>query len=129
MSKVNKEKARQFKKDNGEIAKLTEDEFQQVVEVFKILSNWDKDLFLEAYNGAKLKLRILRPEDTKNAVGKEIFVSILVKEEIQTKAFDFYYKLEKVKLLGSAKKGSELTIEGIDGKPIEIENRRVFFQS
>lgn len=129
MSKDSKEQIRQFKKDSGEVVEMSEEEFQQIVDVFKILSNWDKELFLEAYNGAKLKLRILRPEDAKKAVGKDIFVSILVKEEIQTKAFDFYYKLEKVKLLGAAKKGSELRIEGIDGKPIAIENRRVFFES
>lgn len=126
---MSRENKRQIKKDNGEIVEITDEEFQDVVEVFKILSNWDKELFLEAYNGSKIKLKLLLPEIVKQYVDKYIFISIMVKEEVQTKHYDVYYKLEKVKLLSSKKKGEELVVEGMDGKPIEIENRRVFFEA
>lgn len=127
MSEDSKSKKRQFKMDNGEVVKITEEEFQNVVDFFKILSNWDKELFFEAFSGLKVKLKVLSPEIAKQFVGKHILVAIMVKEEIQTKHYDVYYKLEKVKLLSSKKKGEELTVEGVSGKPIEIENRRVFF--
>lgn len=128
MAEDSKSKTRQFKKDNGEIVRITEEEFQNVVDFFKILSNWDKDLFLETFNGSKLRLKVLRPELATQFVGKQVFVAIFVKEEVQAKHYDVYYKLEKVKLLSLKKKGEELTIQGLDGKPIEIENRRVFFE-
>lgn len=121
-------KKRQFKQDNGEIVEITEEEFKNAVSVFKILSDWDKDLFFDAYNGVKLKMRMLKPEDAKQFVGKHVYIAIFVKEEVQTKFYDTYYKLEKVKLLRSLKKGNELSIEGITGKEIEIENRRVFVE-
>ncbi len=107
---------------------MTEEEFQRVVDYVKILSNWDKELFVEAYNGTNLKLRILVPEEAKKFVGKYVYISMYVKEEIQSKTYDVYYKLEKVKLCSIAKKGNELTIEGLDGKAIEIVNRRVFVE-
>lgn len=125
---MSREKVRQFKKDNGEVVEMTEHEFQQVVEFFKILSNWDKELFIEAFNGSKIKLKLLIPNIVKKYIGKYVFISIMVKEEIQAKHFDVYYKLEKVKLLSSKKKGEVLAIEGVDGKSIEIDNRRVFFE-
>lgn len=127
VSEDSKAKLRQFKMDNGEVVKITEEEFQNVVDFFKILSNWDKELFFEAFSGSNVKLKALSPQLAKQFVGKHILIAIIVKEEIQTKHYDVYYKLEKVKLLSSKKKGEELTIEGLDGKPIEIENRRVFF--
>ncbi|MEQ1723475.1 MAG: hypothetical protein ABL930_09885 [Pseudobdellovibrio sp.] len=126
MPKESNEIKRQIKKDNGEVVEITEEEFQNVVSLFKLLSDWDKDLFFDAFNGVKLKMRMLKTEDAKKFVGKYVYIAIFVKEEVQTKSYDAYYKLEKVKLLASFKKGEELKIEGIDGKPIEIENRRVF---
>ena len=123
------EKKRQIKKDNGEVVEITEEEFQNAVDVFKLLSNWDKELFFDTFSGTKLKLRMLKPEDAKQYVGKHVYIAIFVKEEVQTKFYDAYYKLEKVKLLRALKKGHELSIEGINGKDIEIENRRVFVES
>ena len=128
MNEPNRTAVREMKLKNGEIVKLTEEEFQNVVSVFKILADTDQRIMMEAVNGSQIKLGRLLPDKLKNHIGKEIFVAVAVKEEIQLKHWDFYYKLERVKLLGLNRKTKEIRIETPRKESIEIEPRGIFIE-
>ncbi|HEX7676210.1 MAG TPA: hypothetical protein VF412_18680 [Bdellovibrio sp.] len=120
---------REFKIENGDVIKLTEEELQRVVDVFKLLSSMDNKIMMEAVNGSKVDLARLGPEKVKDYVGKYIFVAITVKEQVQLKHWDFYYKLERVKLLGIDRKTKNIRIEMQGKKSIEIEPRGIFVEA
>lgn len=126
MREANRTTEREMKLENGEVIKVTEEEFQNVANVFKILAETDQRIMMEAVNGSKVKLARIGQEKVKDYVGKDIFVAIVVKEEVQLKQWDFYYKLEKVKLKGLNRKTNEVRVETPAGQSIEIEPRGIF---
>lgn len=128
MERMSKTNLREYKKENGEVIKLTEEEFARVVDVFKILLEQDQKLIKEALNGSKLELKPIPLSKIKDHVGKNIFVAIQVKEEIQSNFYDFYYKLESVKLENYNSKDQLLRIKTYSDLSAKIEPRGIFFQ-
>ncbi len=123
-----KQQKREFKIENGEIIRLSEEELESAVNVFQILRKCDNHLLLEALNGSKIKLRRLMDEEIKIYVGVPIFIAIHVKEEIQMKHWDFYYKLEKVTLDSYSVKTKLCSIKTHRQDKIEIEARNIFVE-
>lgn len=128
MNEPNRTHDREMKIEIGDIIKMTEQEFQNVVDLFKMLADADRKIMMEAVNGSKTRLGKLGAEKFKDYIGKDIFIAIAVKEELQTKQWDFYYKLEKVKLLGVNRKTKELRIETTRKENVEIEPRDIFIE-
>ncbi|MEQ1723479.1 MAG: hypothetical protein ABL930_09905 [Pseudobdellovibrio sp.] len=122
------EKKRILKKENGEIVTIQEADFQKFVDSFRILEDWDKEVFFDSSNGQKLKVRRLKSENANQYAGKHVYISIFIKEQIQGNFYDAYYKLEKVKVRRVLSNGGKLVITGIDGREIQIENLMVFVE-
>ena len=71
MDQVDKTRIREMKLANGEIVKLTEEEFGRVVDVFRLLLDADRSLLLEATNGSKLNLIPLRQGEVRKKSWQE----------------------------------------------------------
>lgn len=112
--------------ENNEAIKLTPDELQQVVDYFSTLRKWDNELFHDTFNNAKIKLRPLFIDELKDFIGKKIWIAVTVKETVQMKDWDFYYKLETTVLKKVNKKLNTVIIEDPTNKEMEIEVRRLF---
>ena len=129
LTETNRTTEREMKLENGDIIKITEQEFQNVVDVFKMLTKTDHKIMMEAVNGSKIKLAKVESEKVKDFVGKDVFIAVTVKEQVQLKHWDFYYKLERVKLLGINRKTKEVRIETPSGESVELESRGIFVET
>jgi len=129
MEQNNHTAQREMKLTNGDAVIITEEEFQRVVEVFKMLRDTDRRIILEAVNGSKVNLVPLFPDNVRQHIGKKIWVAIQVKEELQGQNWDFYYKLERVTLDGVDRNTKLLIVKTLNNWELKIETRGVFLEN